>query len=288
MLGGGSLNSLGVGALVAACLAATVKAALARTWWQWSLPLDGLLAATMLLHLVAAPYTKVEESFNTQATHDFLFHQDALDKYDHNMFPGVVPRSFLGALLVSAVAAPFHLVAQLSGASRFASQYIARLILGCLSVGASSSLRAALDDRFGQAASVSYVLITVAQFHLPFYWSRPLPNTIALVLTTLGFAYWVRGHSFAEVSASERPRCRQNLRTSIGLLTAAAVVFRCDVVILLAMCCLFTLIISPRLSISELLATGLRWGLTALALTIALDSIVWKRLLWPELEVRDL
>ena len=26
----------------------------------------------------------------------------------------------------------------------------------------------------------------------------------------------------------------------------------------------------------ELLTTGLRWGLTALALTIALDSIVWR------------
>ena len=230
-------------------------------------------------------YTKVEESFNMQATHDFLFHREALDHYDHHMFPGVVPRSFLGALLVSAAAAPFHLVAQLAGASRFASQYLVRAVLGLLSVGAASSLRAALHDRFGYATSVSYVVLTVSQFHVPFYWSRSLPNTVALVLTTLGFAYWVRGYGFSEVAESERLRCRQHLRTSIGLLTAAAVIFRCDVVILLAMCCLSTLVLTPRLSIAELLATGLRWGLTALALTVVLDSIVWKRPLWPELEV---
>ena len=236
--------------------------------------------------MVPIRYTKVEESFNMQATHDFLFHREALDKYDHHMFPGVVPRSFLGALLVSAVAAPFHVATQLAGTSRFVSQYIVRTALGLLSVGAASSLRAALHDRFGYATSASYVLLTVAQFHLPFYWSRSLPNTIALVLTTTGFSYWVRGYGFAEGPESDRPRCRQHLRTSIGLLTAAAVTFRCDVVILLAMCCLFALIFTPQLTIPELLATGLRWGLTALALTIVVDSIVWKRLLWPELEVR--
>ena len=117
--------------------------------------------------------------------------------------------------------------------------------------------------------------------------SFSLALTVFLSLTRaqLGFAYWVRGYGFSEAAESERLRCRQHLRTSIGLLTAAAVIFRCDVVILLAMCCLSTLVLTPRLSIAELLATGLRWGLTALALTVVLDSIVWKRPLWPELEV---
>lgn len=90
--------------------------------WRCNLPLDALLLGAMLLHLGAAPYTKVEESFNMQAMHDFLFHREQLDSYDHHMFPGVVPRSFLGALLVSFAAAPFHLAAQLAGASRFASR----------------------------------------------------------------------------------------------------------------------------------------------------------------------
>ncbi len=34
---------------------------------------DAILALLALVHIWAAPYTKVEESFNVQATHDFLY-----------------------------------------------------------------------------------------------------------------------------------------------------------------------------------------------------------------------
>ena len=134
-------------------------------------------------------------------------------------------------------------------------------MLGLLSVSATASLRAALLERFGYATSAAFVALSVCQFHLPFYWSRSLPNTLALVLTTRGFGCWVRGCGFAEAAAAQRPACVAQLRQAIGLLTAAAVIFRCDVVILLAMCCLSALIFAPRLSILQLLTTGLTWGL---------------------------
>lgn len=74
-----------------------------------------LIPALILLHLRVAPITKVEESFNIQAAHDFLTYglpfQNAAHKinafYDHVKYPGAVPRTFIGALAVAGVSNPF-------------------------------------------------------------------------------------------------------------------------------------------------------------------------------------
>ena len=62
---------------------------------------DVMVALVMVMHVVACPFSKVEESFNMQAVHDLLEHRQDLAQYDHHMFPGVVPRSFLGAIVVA-------------------------------------------------------------------------------------------------------------------------------------------------------------------------------------------
>lgn len=74
-----------------------------------------LIPALVLLHLFVSPYTKVEESFNIQAIHDILIHgipdnnpdQFFTANYDHVSFPGSVPRTFVGALILSGLSRPF-------------------------------------------------------------------------------------------------------------------------------------------------------------------------------------
>lgn len=69
-----------------------------------------LLPSLIFLHLVLSPYTKVEESFNIQAAHDILTYgiptkditRTLKEQYDHFSFPGAVPRTFTGALVLAA------------------------------------------------------------------------------------------------------------------------------------------------------------------------------------------
>lgn len=65
-------------------------------------------------YLWLSPFTKVEESFNIQAAHDILKYGvpsvgnplPVLNQYDHVSFPGSVPRTFVGAVLLAGVAQP--------------------------------------------------------------------------------------------------------------------------------------------------------------------------------------
>ena len=87
--------------------------------WQLSL---FIFPSLVLLHLWVSPFTKVEESFNIQATHDILKYGiptvapelkfKAL--YDHMSFPGAVPRTFIGALVLSGLSKPSKDYFQLS------------------------------------------------------------------------------------------------------------------------------------------------------------------------------
>lgn len=73
-----------------------------------------MLGLLIQIYHLAAPYTKVEESFNVQALHDILTHGIPTRNfipffranYDHFTFPGSVPRTFVGAVTLSGLLSP--------------------------------------------------------------------------------------------------------------------------------------------------------------------------------------
>ena len=183
-------------------------------------PWDLLLLSSMFVHLALAPYTKVEESFNIQAMHDLLFHTRSLEAFDHLEFPGVVPRTFLGSVIVAALASPLVLLLRALGALgpwRRPALVACRLVLGLLGVAALSRLGRAVASTFGPGAAACFAILSAAQFHLCFYLSRPLPNTFALVGSTLALSYWLQ---------------RKRPHRVVSILAVTTAVFRCDLLLL--------------------------------------------------------
>jgi len=230
--------------------------------------LDYFLIFLAGFHILACPYTKVEESFNLQACHDILYHGSDIEKYDHHEFPGVVPRTFLGPLVVSSVAFPFVSIIQILGLSKLYSQYIVRSVLGSLVLWGFFSYRSAVKERLGGQLHVWLTLLTASQFHFLFYSSRPLPNIFALVLVLHALASWLKGES-----------------TRFIVLSAGAIlIFRGELAIFLGAILLMELLVG-RIHITHVIFVGASSLLAWIPLTVIVDSWFWQRTLWPEMEV---
>jgi alpha-1,6-mannosyltransferase len=132
--------------------------------WFDGFALDLLVLAVAAAHVLLTPYAKVEESFNLQATHDILYHGTDLDAYDHHAFPGVVPRTFIGAFALAALTAPFKALVDALGvdgdanassaSSKMSTQVIARIALAALVTLALARFRRVLHRRLGGAVQV--------------------------------------------------------------------------------------------------------------------------------------
>lgn len=139
-----------------------------------------------LLHLVISPHTKVEESFNIQAVHDILVYgtptsninQRFTTAYDHFSFPGAVPRSFVGAVVLSGISQPLVALAGFQYA-----QLIVRAVLGAFNAACLLAFKNALATAFGKPASRWWTVFMVCQFHVMYYLSRTLPNMFAFGLS---------------------------------------------------------------------------------------------------------
>lgn len=281
--------------------------------------------ATSIASLIACPYSKVEESFNLQATHDVFYHglmpalrsfvtvtstininsssnNDEGDSsgtipvtphkqqlpYDHLQYPGVVPRTFAGPLVLGGVACQLVRIALYPvcdvAEHPAAVQFLARLLLLLLTARQWFGMADALDHQRTHKSSNSnsnshhdispgtYLLvITACQFHLPFYMSRMLPNSFACIFTIRSYTHWLRGGDFEMMAAAVD-------------MVIATVLFRCDCLLLL-----FTVglswLMTRQLSVVRAVKIGLATAAVVLTLTVPLDSLLWQRLVWAEGEV---
>eukprot|EP01062_Namystynia_karyoxenos_P057532 TRINITY_DN4863_c0_g1_i1.p1 TRINITY_DN4863_c0_g1~~TRINITY_DN4863_c0_g1_i1.p1 ORF type:complete len:521 (+),score=163.73 TRINITY_DN4863_c0_g1_i1:79-1563(+) len=244
---------------------------------MWSLRLlRALPAGVTLMWLILAPYTKVEESFNMQATHDFLFVRD-LGEFDHHTYPGAVPRTFLGSAALAAAAwLPVNAVALVwPTCDRLPALFIARGLLGIAHAVGLDRVAMQLRRLFGPLAMAFFLALTCSQFHQLFYASRTLPNTFALV----GFLFGVAELLGAEqtppsVAAAAR-------RRGLRVLTATCVVFRADMAVFMGPLVL-ALLLTRRVPFWSTVFLGISTAAAAVAVSVCFDSLVWRRTLWPE------
>ena len=151
-------------------------------------------------------------------------------------------------------------------------RYAARAVLGAATSLSFVGVQRAVSDKLGRGAGLCFAVLLCSQFHLLYYASRFLPNTFALIASNLSLAALVRDSG------------RADSRSAVLWLTCATAIFRCDLVLLLAPVCL-VLLAARRTTILTLLSQGVAFTVVSVAATVTVDSAIWGRWLWPELEV---
>lgn len=268
---------------------------------QWSY-LDSAVIAMVSFYLMQAPYTKVEESFSIQAIHDILKYSIFdISQYDHFQYPGVVPRSFVGPLIIAYLTKPFVAISTwLNGPNdipptEFEAQLLVRCVIGltnCISLiylknaaqqlftNENKKLMEEEKKRKQESRSVRtrtlnvdvttlgtwFLSFIISGFHLMYYSSRPLPNfVVALPLTNIVISWVLVGdYSYA-----------------ISLCALTSVVFRSEIAALGIGITLFSIVLR-KISIIEAIKYGIMGVVAGLALSLTIDSYFWRTWCVPE------
>ena len=145
--------------------------------YKYNKLLDIILLAIIVYHLLISPYSKVEESFNIQAIHDIInygvFPQENISyNYDHNNFPGSVPRTFVGSLAIAGIAKVIQSFTSLVGLdnvifkdqSQLNLQILVRCVLGFANGFAFMKIRDSINqltlrDRISKRKRSNWILV---------------------------------------------------------------------------------------------------------------------------------
>jgi len=263
--------------------------------------------------MFAAPYTKVEESFNIQAIHDILSYGYGTPsnttflstQYDHVEFPGAVPRTFVGAAFISALSHPFVQYAQSpigkqiqgihSPPALALSDYSisVRTVMGLVNSAALIYYQRQVRKSFGLITSRWYTLLQASQFHVIYYASRTLPNMFAFALSMIVFksclvrpltytATFALGKVISIPPDHSLAQAETRIRTSLVALTVAGVVFRSELAVLVATQSLY-LFAWRNVSLFTIVPAGMIGLLVGLPITVLTDSYFWQQFpTWPE------
>jgi len=110
-----------------------------------------------------------------------------------------------------------------------------------------SQLGLVVKKRFGNLTSSFFILISVLQFHIPFYAGRTLPNFLALPFVNLSITYTLSGDYWH----------------AIAILTAAATVIRLELA-LMAVPLAINLVVLKRIPFLSALGAGMAGGFGSL------------------------
>ncbi|RAO65900.1 uncharacterized protein BHQ10_001912 [Talaromyces amestolkiae] len=270
------------------------------------------IPAIILLHLLASPHTKVEESFHIQATHDILtfgipsplqLNRSAIAEkfqanYDHFSFPGAVPRTFIGALALASASGPVIWFQE-----NVDRQLLVRAILGLFNAVSLIVFARGIQKSFGNVTAYWYLLFQASQFHVAYYASRTLSNMFAFGMTTLALRLLlpepVRNDAKSVKSTRTKEKATKatrdtkkgttvlpnysRYRLALVLFTVAGIIFRSELALLLATNTIYYFL-TRRIRIwQDIIPAGIIGLLVGLTATVIVDSYFWQEFpLWPE------